>query len=127
MKQSAGILVLAIALFFSLTLACTGSAEQTDEAENVDQAKQSDGLWTLVVPEGFVQTLFTEEMLTDDDEQCWECILGDLERGIRLKPLSGGCQRPTWDQSFVFCEVQVMSGDLTGTIGWVNQKFIEKG
>jgi len=119
MKRSAGILLLAIALFLSLTLACTGSSANSEEEE------RSSGFWSLIAPEGFSHALFSEDCLTD--EQCWDCALADLEGGTKLRPLSGGCQRTTWDRSYIYCEVQVVGGDLHGATGWVNEKFMDKG
>ena len=81
-------------------------------------------VWTLTVPSGGTQGLWTEEAL--QDESCWDCIIGDLTRGTTFTPLSPGCRRAEWDESFSYCHVRVLSGELADRDGWVNEQFIEK-
>ncbi|HEM61713.1 MAG TPA: hypothetical protein ENO24_05445 [Chloroflexi bacterium] len=92
-----------------LLLACTDSG---------------DDAWTVDAPPGRTHGLFTEGCLTD--ESCWDCGIADLPAGTKLEPGPRGCQQTEWDPSYVYCHVQVVSGDYEGEWGWVNQKFINK-
>jgi len=81
-------------------------------------------VWVLEVPHSATQGLWTVDVLTD--EQCWDCSMGDLESGILLRPGPGGCQASEWDPTYVYCNVEVLSGDLAGQWGWVNETHIAK-
>ena len=115
--ESPGIVILAATILGSLFL-CHGGDDRDDE-------ESSSGLWTLIAPEDSTHALFSEDRLTD--EVCANCALADLEGGgTKLRPLSSGCQRVSWDPTYVYCHVQAAKGELHGARGWVNEEFIDK-
>ena len=81
--------------------------------------------WTLNAPAGRSHGLWTEDALTSEDS-CPGCLLGELLSGTKLRPAWRGCLTSTWDASYRYCHVQVLSGDLEGQYGWVNEDFIRK-
>lgn len=126
----AGLSVLLLALFFQCCP--SGPAEgpaPTPEADEIPTVPANTPtppaeVWTLIAPEGRGHALFTEDCLTD--ESCPDCLLGELPAGTRMEPAGGGCHVTTWDASYSYCNVLVLDGELAGTYGWVNEKFIQK-
>lgn len=89
------------------------------------ERREGDVTWTLEAPAGRSHGLWTEDALTSENS-CPGCLIGELKSGTKLRPVWPECKTSSWDSSYRYCHVLVLSGVLEGEFGWVNEDFVRK-
>lgn len=82
-------------------------------------------LWEIEAPEGETRAAFTRDVLMG--QSCTDCKMGELQRATMLRPGPEGCEQAAWDPGpeWKYCHVEVLNGDLAGTLAWVNANHLE--